>query len=154
MLLAALSMITLMGACGENATTSEPAESGGDIRVTDAWARSPVQDKAAVYFVITNEGSGADRLVGANTPDVDAAVSLHETVMQNGTAEMQPVEGIDIAAGETITLEPGGYHVMLENLTAPLEVGSTINVVLTFEQAGDVQVEAEVREFVEDDGEM
>ena len=72
--------------------------------------------------------------------------------MANGQAEMSPVDGVDVPAGGSVTFEPGGYHVMLTDLTTPLEVGSSITIVLTFEQAGDVEVQAEVREFVEDGG--
>lgn len=59
---------------------------------------------------------------------------------------MRPVEKIPVPAGETVNLQPGGYHIMLMDLAAPLEVGSTIEVTLTFENAGDVKVEAEVRD--------
>jgi copper(I)-binding protein len=145
-----LALVTVMAACGDE---GEPAGDGG-IAVTDAWARSPMSDKGAVYFVVTNDGSEADRLVGAAAPDLDAMVSIHETVMSEGVAEMQPVEGVDIPAGGAVTFEPGGYHVMLEEMTEPLEVGTTIAITLTFEQGGDVSVDAEVREFVEEDGGM
>lgn len=153
-LFAALLLLGLMASCSENSSSSEPAGTEGGITVTDAWARSPMADKAAAYFVVGNTGTEADQLTAAAAPDIDAMVSVHETVMQNGTAEMQPVDGVDIPAGGAVTFEPGGYHVMLEDMTEPLEVGSTITIVLTFEVAGEVTVEAEVRAFVEDEGGM
>ena len=58
---------------------------------------------------------------------------------------MQPVDGITIPAGKTVTLEPGGYHIMLEDLPADLAAGSQIRLVLTFEQCGPLNVTAEVR---------
>ncbi|HEX6844173.1 MAG TPA: copper chaperone PCu(A)C [Actinomycetota bacterium] len=150
LVVAVVSLMALTISCGEE---GEPAD-GGAVTVTDAWARSPMSDKGAVYFVVTNDGTEADRLVGAAAPDLDAMVGIHETVMSEGVAEMQPVDGVDIPAGGAVTFEPGGYHVMLEELTEPLEVGSTISIVLTFEQAGDVSVDAEIRAFVEEDGGM
>lgn len=60
--------------------------------------------------------------------------------------EMVPVDEIAIPAGETVLLEPGGYHIMLLELAAPLELGSTIEVTLTFEQSGEQVITAEVRD--------
>jgi hypothetical protein len=81
-------------------------------------------------------------------------VGIHETLMQDGVAEMGPVEGVDVPAGTTVTFEPGGYHVMLEDMAEPLEVGATVTITLTFEQAGDVTIDADVRAFVEDEDGM
>ena len=146
---AAVSVVALMGACGSGEPA--PSETDRQVAVTDAWARSPMSDTAAVYFVVTNEGAEADRLIEA-VADVEGTVSIHETTMEGGVAEMQPVDGVDILAGETVTFEPGGYHVMIEEMTAPLEVGSTISVTLVFDLAGEIVVDAEVREFVEEEG--
>ncbi|MCU0274542.1 MAG: copper chaperone PCu(A)C, partial [Acidimicrobiales bacterium] len=59
---------------------------------------------------------------------------------------MRPVDGIDLPAGEAVALEPGGLHVMLLDLPAPLEIGQTYELTLTFEQAGEQTVTVEVRE--------
>ena len=59
---------------------------------------------------------------------------------------MAEVEKIPVAAGTTVALEPGGYHIMLMELAKPLVVGEKVKVTLTFEKAGDVVVEAEVRD--------
>jgi hypothetical protein len=69
-----------------------------------------------------------------------------ETTMAGGMMTMQPVDRIPVPAGESVALEPGGYHIMLMELAAPLEVGSTIEVTLVFEAAGEVVVTAEVRD--------
>jgi len=127
----------VMPACSESSA----------IEVQGTWARSPADDVAAVYFVVVNDGDTADTLVGASA-DVTGRVEIHETVMQDGEAEMQPVESIAIPAGEEMTFEPGGYHVMLFDLAEPLAVGDTVSLVLTFEEAGEIEVDAEVREFV------
>ena len=66
--------------------------------------------------------------------------------MGGGMMTMQPVESIPVPAGETVALEPGGYHVMLLDVKKVLAVGDTIDVTLTFEKAGEVTTTAEVRE--------
>ena len=72
---------------------------------------------------------------------------IHETTMDDaGTMMMGEVPAIDVPAGATVMLEPGGYHIMLMNLAAPLETDQEFDVVLTFEAAGDVTVPVEVRE--------
>lgn len=63
-----------------------------------------------------------------------------------GAMVMREVDRIEIPAGESVELKPGGYHVMLLELAAPLEVGQQFTVTLTFEQAGDIAVPVEVRE--------
>jgi copper(I)-binding protein len=164
----------LLAACGSDddstADTTTTAAPAAEIDVADVWARtSPaVATAGAVYMTITNAGTADDALVGAAVdPSVAATVELHETVeaegedsmttttgMGSGTTtragggmmSMQPVDEIPVPAGETVSLEPGGYHVMLLELAEPLEIGTTITVTLTFEQFGPVEVTAEVRD--------
>jgi hypothetical protein len=115
--------------------------------VTDAWARKAMaMDMAgAAYMTITNGTAEADALLDVATP-VAANPEIHETTAEgSGMMAMHPVEQIDIPAGGAVKLEPGGYHIMLINLTEELEVGSTIELTLTFEKAGEVKVMAEVR---------
>jgi copper(I)-binding protein len=79
-------------------------------------------------------------------PGTDAGMPSDTTAMGGGMMTMRPVERIDVPAGETVALEPGGYHVMLLDLAAPLEVGATVEVTLTFESAGTQVVTADVRD--------
>ena len=57
---------------------------------------------------------------------------------------MRPIDGLDLPAGTAVVLEPGGYHVMLLDLVAPLELGTEISLTLTFEQAGEQTVSVPV----------
>lgn len=143
-------------ACSED-EGGEGGEAGGSISVTEVWGWSSTPDRGAVYFMVENAGEEADRLVAASS-DAAPTVQVHETTMVDGTAQMGEVEGVDVPAGGSVTFEPGGYHVMLMDITEPLEVGSTIDVTLTFEGAGDIDVTAEIREFtgeaMEEDGGM
>jgi copper(I)-binding protein len=137
-------------ACSDDDENGEAGGTEDPISVTEVWGWSPTEDRGAVYFMVENAGAEADRLVSAAS-DAAGVVQVHETTVVDGTAQMGEVEGVDIPAGGTVTFEPGGYHVMLMEIPEPLEVGAQIDVTLTFEQAGDVDVSAEIREFT---GEM
>jgi copper(I)-binding protein len=136
-------------ACSDD-ENAEDGETGASIAVTEAWGWSPTPERGAVYFMVENTGTEADRLVGASS-DAAGVVQVHETTMVDGTASMGEVEGVDVPAGGSVTFEPGGYHVMLMEIPEALEVGSSIDVTLSFEGAGDLDVTAEIREFT---GEM
>ena len=124
--------------------------SGGGIKVSGAWSRESPQmaHAGAVFLVIENGGKAADSLLGAST-DVCETVELHESIIENDVMKMRPVEGnrIEIPAGESVELQPGGLHIMLINLTALPEAGSRFELALEFEKAGVVLVEVEVRDI-------
>lgn len=135
----------------ETTTTTDnlPDPVFGSVRIEDAWARStpPEATNGAAYMVLN--ASADDRLVGAMTiEDIAEAVEIHETSMDDDTGEMtmRPVEGIDLPANEDVILEPGGYHIMFVGLTQPLEAGTSFDILLTFEIAGDVSASVEVRD--------
>ncbi|REF72968.1 copper chaperone PCu(A)C [Paracoccus versutus] len=119
--------------------------SAGDLTVTGAWSRATIGTaRPAVFYVeIRNDGETGDRLTGIDTP-VAAMPMLHRTVVKDGVASMPHAEAIDIPAGETVSLAPGGYHGMLMELTAPLAEGETFPVALRFERAGSVEIDARV----------
>lgn len=142
MLLSLVLAVTL-AACSSSAAS--PA--AGKMTVTGAWARTSMgmEMAGAAYMTITNETGQADALVGVATTAA-ANPEIHETTEDaSGMMGMHPVERLNIPAGSTVTLEPGGFHVMLINLTSELAAGSTIELTLTFEKAGEVKVTAEVR---------
>lgn len=116
------------------------------IQVTDAWARETVagQSGTAAYLMIENRGSGDDRLIGiAAQPPVTAM--LHETSNANGVSSMRPLEnGIAIPSGATVPLNPGGAHVMVSGLTAPLRTGDTLKLTLRFERSGEKPIDFKV----------
>lgn len=114
----------------------------GDITVTGAFTRAtlPGAKAAGGFLTITNAGQTADRLIGAAS-EVAAAVELHEMKMEGDMMKMSPIEGgIDIPAGESVTLAPGGLHIMFMGLGQPFEQGACVEVTLTFEQAGELPV--------------
>ena len=145
LLLAALAL----GSCGDDDSADATDDATAAVSVEDAWARtSPMMaTNGAVYMQLT--ASVDDRLESARVgAEVAASAEVHETTMDEGSGEMamSEVDAIELAAGEPVALEPGGFHVMLLDLAEPLEVGSTIEVTLVFAEAGEVVVSAEVRD--------
>jgi copper(I)-binding protein len=107
-----------------------------------AFATPPNAPVAGGYLAITNTGGTDDVLTGLRTaPDHAGLVQLHEMTMEDGVMRMGEVAGgIPIPAGETVTLERGGLHVMFLRLPRGLEEGREIPATLVFEQAGEVEV--------------
>ena len=113
-------------------------------QITEVWARPtvPGQDMGGAFLLITG-GRTADRLLGARSP-LAMEVELHSMRMEGDVMRMRAVESIDIPAGKTVALAPGGFHLMLMGLNAPLKAGTPLPLVLRFEKAGEVAVQAEV----------
>jgi periplasmic copper chaperone A len=114
------------------------------MRVEDPWARAtaPGAKVGAAYMRIT--GSAADRLVGASSPAA-ARVELHITSKEGEVMRMREVKAYDIPAKGGFTLAPGGAHLMLVDLKAPLKEGAKVPLVLRFEKSGEVKIELQVR---------
>lgn len=151
-----------------DATTTTAASA--EIVVADVWARtSPMQVTNGAAYMVIQGGATDDALVAASVdPSIAAEAQIHETSMADAghaddaddmgsgnmgsdttmapAMEMHEVDSIAIPAGETVTFEPGGYHVMFMGLATPLEVGTTFELTLTFEVAGERTVTVEVRD--------
>ena len=114
----------------------------GDITVASPWTRAtPGGAKVAGgYLNVTNGGSGADKLVGGTT-DIAGRVEIHEMAINNGVMQMRPLNaGLEVKAGQTVELKPGGYHVMFLDLKRQLKQGEIVKATLQFEKAGKVDV--------------
>lgn len=119
---------------------------GSPIQVSDPWARASTGPNGAAYMVIRNTSAAADRLLEARA-DVATTVELHKSGMKDGVMTMAPVEGgIEVPAGGQAELKPGGLHVMFIGLTRELKAGEKITLELRFEKAGEITVQAEVRQ--------
>lgn len=118
----------------------------GAIVIGQPWARpTPGAATPGVgYMTFENLGPDDDRLIAATSPAAPA-VSMHRTEVTDGIASMRPQpDGIVVPAGGSVRLEPGGYHLMLEQLKKPLALGEAVPVSLTFATAGSVTVELKV----------
>ena len=114
------------------------------VQVTNAWSRATPGGAAtgAVYFTLASPGG--DTLTGATSPSARTA-SVHEMSMDGTVMRMRALPGgLKLPPGQPVTLQPGGYHLMLEGLTAPLRQGETLRLHLTFAQSAPVDVTATV----------
>lgn len=115
------------------------------LKVESAWARAtaPTAKTGAAYFVIRG-GDVDDRLVGAAS-GVAERVELHTHDMSGGMMQMRQVADVAVAAKGSVEFRPGGLHVMLIGLKAPLAEGTVFDLTLDFAKAGVVAVPVEVR---------
>jgi copper(I)-binding protein len=165
-----LALVMLVAA----ACSSGSGGATGGISVTDAWVRVTTPDQpAAGYLTITNASADADALTNVSSPAF-GSVQLHETVMMSaepaesadamGSSEpmasmepaasdgamggmmgMQPVTEIPVPANGSVSLEPGGFHIMLMEPTGTLAVGDSVELTLTFRNADPITVTAAVK---------
>ena len=115
----------------------------GALRIDHPWTRPTAAGApaAAGYMEIRNTGRSADRLVSAATPHA-ARVEIHQSSMEGGMMRMKALpEGVEIPAGGSVSLAPGGLHLMLFGPKAAVATGDRIPLTLTFARAGKVQVE-------------
>jgi periplasmic copper chaperone A len=115
----------------------------GPIHIATPWARATPKGAStgAGYMTVTNKGSAPDR-VSCVSDDASAQCQIHSMTMDNGVMKMRPVEGgLEIKPGETVTLAPGGFHIMFVDLQHPLEQGQSVKVTLKFDHAGTVDVD-------------
>ena len=141
---------------------SDGAPPSGQIRVTGAWARTTVagQTTGAVYFTI-RAGAVTDDLTRVSVSNhVAGSAMLHRTMTgesggdmpgmdmgdDDSMSSMEAVHDLEIASGTTVRFQPGSYHVMLMDLTAPLERGTRFTLTLAFRHAGEVVVPVTVRD--------
>ena len=142
--LLAIALVTLaLSACSSGAGASP---SGGSLTVSGAWVRVPATPgTTAAYLTIVNGTAADDALVGVSTAAATSA-SLHRTTTDSsGMTGMQMTDAVHVPAGGTVSLAPGGFHIMLMGLTGDFKAGAKIELILTFEHAGVVKVTAEVR---------
>jgi copper(I)-binding protein len=147
----------LLSACG--------AAGSPKIEVTDAWVRAASMSTGAApalaldqpvalrtmggavtagYMTINNSGGSSDYLIAAQS-DAVGAIELHLSQMKDGVMQMVPQEKIEVPANGQVKLEPAGYHLMMIGLKRDLVVGDKVKLSLTFEKAGQIDIEAEVR---------
>ncbi len=115
-----------------------------DIGHPVARATTPAARTGAAYLTLTNNGTEEVRL-SALSGAIAERIEIHETTVVDGVARMRPhAEGLAVPPGATVTLAPGGMHIMLVGLTAPLVEGDRVPIVLSFDQAGEIEVELAV----------
>lgn len=150
---------TTLAGCGED---SEPevaapvaAKSSAEVTVADGWVRATAGTKdpsmTGAFMQIENGSDEQVTLTGASA-EVAGMTELHQMVMKDGKMVMQPIEGgLEIPAGQTTVLQPGGNHVMLMRLEEELSPGDEVTVTLEFADGGSEELTLPVKEFTEEE---
>ena len=141
-LLAALITAMPLAARSVAADPAAPKSAAPGIVVSAPWLRATPHGApvAGGYATITNKGTAPDRLVGASLP-IAPSGEIHEMSMDHGVMHMARLDkGLEIAPGATVTLTPGGYHLMFQKPTVQLKQGESLKGSLTFANAGTIPV--------------
>ena len=118
----------------------------GSIEVSHVWARpsAPGAKNGAAYVTLKNAGKDGDTLLSVESPSSEKA-EIHQHIHEGDVMRVQRVDaGVGVPAGQTVTFNPGSYHIMLLGLKDKLEDGKSLPLKLHFAKAGDVQVEIKI----------
>lgn len=163
-----------LAGCGDDEAAESPtseapavdATNGASVPIIDisaVWARtSPMMTSNGAVYMTIQSVEGDELLSASVDASIAGSAEIHETVTtgamsgdsmpmdtsgaMSGQMTMQEVDSVVIPAGEAVQLMPGGYHIMLLDLAGPLETGQMFEVTLTFADAGEIVVMAEVRD--------
>lgn len=119
----------------------------GHMHILKPWSRPlpAVSVNGAAYMTLLNTGTVADKLISVSTPAAKKA-EIHTHVMDGGMMKMRPVGALEIPPGDSTVLQPGGLHIMLMGLTAPLVEGKAFPLTLNFERAGSIELQVKIME--------
>lgn len=130
--------LTLIAALACGSVYAQTAE------VKDAWVRAPVAGQKATGAFMTISARDGAQLVGVSSP-VAGVTEVHEMKMEGNIMKMRPVPVLDIPAGRAVELKPGGYHLMLMDLKAPLAKDGSVPLTLVFKDAGGAESKMELK---------
>lgn len=142
-----LAMTAVLAGAAAICILALPARAGdydlGSIHISQPWSQATPKGAATGvgYVTLTNKGTVPDK-VSCVSDDASAQCEIHSMTMDGGVMKMRPIEGgLEIKPGESVTLKPGGNHMMFVSLKHPLEQGMTVKVTLKFEHAGTIDVD-------------
>lgn len=133
---------------GAAASSSPPASAATcPVTIADAWVKTAESGMTAAFGTLSNPASEPVTITAAASP-ATSAVELHEVVDSDGQMVMRPVEGgFPVPAGGTLTLEPGGYHLMLIDVTDGIEPGEEVGFTLTCSTGATMEFTAQAKVF-------
>ena len=117
------------------------------VAVADPWVRGTVAGQKATGAFMQLKSANDAALVGAASP-VAKIVEIHQMKMDGGVMKMSAVDRLPLPAGKPVDLKPGGYHVMLMDLTQQLKEGQNVPVTLTIEDKAGTKTTVEVTAVV------
>jgi copper(I)-binding protein len=129
--------LSLASACIAAVAQSAP------VKVEGAWARATVQGQKGSGAFMSLTAKDATQLVGISSP-VAGVAEVHEMKMEGDVMKMRALPLLDLPAGKTVELKPGGYHVMLMDLKQPLAKGTAVPLTLRFKDAKGAESKLEV----------
>ena len=139
---AAIVLAVALAAC----TGGYDVKKDGPLRVKDAWVRATnVTSTAALYLTLENRDTVAVMIVGAGT-QLASAAEIHETILAQGTSRMNRLDSLPIARGATLTMKPGGIHIMLIDLNASMAAGDSVALVIHLADGRTTSVKAIARD--------
>ena len=147
----ALSAALALAGCGQNAEATDPTRTtnaADAVTVSDAWVKAADSGMSAAFGELENTGDTDVTVVSVTSP-ASTAMELHETVEDDsGEMMMQQKEGgFTIAAGDALSLEPGGNHLMLMDLVDPIQAGDEVTFTLTFSDDSTVEFTAPAKDY-------
>ena len=119
------------------------ASAWAQVKVENAWARATVQGQKATGAFMKLTAPQATRLVAVSTP-VAGVSEIHEMKMDSGVMKMRALPALELPANQAVELQPGGYHLMLMDLKAPLAKDSSVALTLTFKDAKGTETRQQV----------
>lgn len=144
-----IALVVALLATGCTSPTAEHSDHAmaSEVVLEEQWASAGDGEMAAVFGTLVNHGHHEARIVSGSSPAA-GHVEVHEVAGEAGTKTMRPKEGgIVLPAGGSHELAPGGDHLMLMDLTAPLSAGSDIALTVQFEDGSTLPVTVQVRDF-------
>jgi len=126
------------------ATLTATAWAQTTVKVEGAWVRGTVDSQKATGAFMKLTAKDGTKLVGGSSPAA-GVVEVHEMKMEGDIMKMRQVPGLDLAAGRTTELKPGGYHVMLMDLKQPLKSGESVPITLVFEDSAKQRFTQDVK---------
>ena len=147
-----IALVVLMPLAAGAAQDAATGKAGADARtqseqlpkVEGAWVRAAVPGQAGTGAFMKLTARQAMQLVGVTTP-VAGTAEVHEMKMEGDVMRMRPVPQVDLPAGRTVELKPGGYHLMLMDLKQALKAGATVPLTLVFRDAQGVERKLELK---------
>ena len=114
------------------------------IMIKDPWARASISKNGASYLTIMNHGKHPEKLIGVMAP-VAKRVELHTHKNDNGVMRMREIKNIPLPPHGSVSLKPGGHHIMMIGLNRRLKLGDEFPLTLIFEKRGNITVTVKVR---------
>lgn len=146
--LVAACTLALSGCASTTAAPAHTQTAGDSIGITDAWVKAADSGMSAAFGELTNDSDRDVTIVSASS-EASSMLELHETV-ENDAGQMvmqQKDGGFVIPAGGSFALQPGGNHIMLMDLTAPLKAGDETTFTLTFSDDSTYEFTAPVKDY-------